>query len=830
MIAKHTPRTLPPAAMAIAATLAMLASVTVAGAAPVASKFVLSSHFGWEVNKTTGGDICTVASKNECQTGRESSEPGGFSYAEGVAVDNDPASPEYGDVYVADRGNHRVQVLKPNGQFVLMFGWEVNKTKDEVTASQAERNVCTAESKNVCQAGVRGAAAGQFGDAGPASVVVSSVNGDVYVADEVLSQNGFGERVQEFTAEGAWVLEIGKEVNETTKGNLCTQEEVDKGDKCKGPEGQPYNTPYEWSSERGAFNADRSVAVNRLAVGGPEDLLYVGDEHRVQEFNTESGAWKGEISLKSISEEPEMDVVALAVDATGDVYLAYNDLAVAGTTNVVREFDTGGVQTAEFEVPAEPNPPPEDTEIGLNIRALAVDPYGRLAIATEERFWIPSQNSSGDKLSGVLYTASGVKISEFAPPSSRLPGLAFAASDELYLSDGSTDEVQAYAPALFPESVTCSAKSVAATSVVLCGEINANGLSTRGFFDYAPVAGSRTPVLFEGESMAFEAFSATLGGLVPNETYGYEAVAEAEVGGEEVTGKGQEVLFHTATPPPEVPGVPSASDVTNAFALLSASLNPEHAPARYHFEYGPCAVLAGCAGVVETPVEESSLYGNIAAIQETGGLQPDTTYSYRLVADNEHEEAGHVSQGGETVGSEGHFTTAASPVPVAVTGSASAVGSTSAMISGTADPDGQPATYAFELGVYNGASTRFGIVLSGPAGANAGAVAESLPLAGLQPGTTYAYRIVVRSGYGESVGATATFTTEGLTAALAVPTPLQMLAVPNIAFPAEAVGGGSTKKATSKCAKGKRRSRDKCVRVRAKKQGKRVEKSVKHRR
>ena len=59
---------------------------------------------------------------------------------------------------------------------------------------------------------------------------------------------------------------------------------------------------------------------NVLAVGGPEDLLYIGDEHRVQEFKASDGEYKSEIPLASISAEPGSKVVALAVDATGDVY------------------------------------------------------------------------------------------------------------------------------------------------------------------------------------------------------------------------------------------------------------------------------------------------------------------------------------------------------------------------------------------------------------------------------------------------------------------------------------------------------------------------------
>jgi hypothetical protein len=353
---------------------------------------------------------------------------------------------------------------------------------------------------------------------------------------------------------------------------------------------------------------------------------------------------------------------------------------------------------------------------------------------------------------------------------------------------------------------------------VLCGEINANGLKTKGFFDFAPPAGGRTPVAFEGEGTVLEGFSSVVSGLTPNQTYTFNVVAEAEVNGEPVTGSGEQLSFHTATPPPEVAGVPLASNVTASSAVLTASVNPEHAPARYHFQYGPCPVLSGCSGVAVTGDQESSTSGSIAAIQEATALQPQATYSYRLVAENRHEEAGGVHQGGETAGAEGHFTTGASPVPVAVTGGASGVGATSAVISGVVNPDGQPAVYAFELGVYNGASTQFGVVFSGAAGASSTPVAESLGLSGLQPGTTYAYRIVVRSGYGQSVGATLAFTTAGLPSLLSSPTPLPMLAIPAIAFPGETTTGAPAKKHTVvKCKKGRKLRHGKCVKAKGKK-------------
>ena len=68
---------------------------------------------------------------------------------------------------------------------------------------------------------------------------------------------GFGYRVQEFTATGTWVLEIGKEVNETKKTNLCTEREVEtESVKCQGPALTPVGSSAS-TTEHGAFNPDQ---------------------------------------------------------------------------------------------------------------------------------------------------------------------------------------------------------------------------------------------------------------------------------------------------------------------------------------------------------------------------------------------------------------------------------------------------------------------------------------------------------------------------------------------------------------------------------------------
>lgn len=171
-----------------------------------------------------------------------------------------------------------------------------------------------------------------------------------------------------------------------------------------------------------------------------------------------------------------------------------------------------------------------------------------------------------------------------------------------------------------------------------------------------------------------------------------------------------------------------------------------------------------------------------------------------------------------------------SVLPRAVTGGVSAVTATSAVVAGEVDPDGEPATFVFELGVYDGASTRYGIVFSGSAGGGVGLVPETLSLTGLQPGTAYAFRIGIESGYGAMVGEPHTFTTDGVPAILSTPPVLPALVTPPIVFPAastEVVSGRSSrltraqklKRALGACRKKPKHKRVACERDARKKYG-----------
>jgi len=85
-----------------------------------------------------------------------------------------------GNLWVADSTNNRIEEFNEKGEFVLTFGRDVNKTKVEAGASEAEKNVCTAASGNVCQAGVIGSTNGQL--KAPQGIAATS-GGNLWISD-----------------------------------------------------------------------------------------------------------------------------------------------------------------------------------------------------------------------------------------------------------------------------------------------------------------------------------------------------------------------------------------------------------------------------------------------------------------------------------------------------------------------------------------------------------------------------------------------------------------------------------------------------------------------
>jgi len=96
------------------------------------------------------------------------------------------------------------------------------------------------------------------------------------------------------------------------------------------------------------------------------------------------------------------------------------------------------------------------------------------------------------------------------------------------------------------------------------------------------------------------------------------------------------------------------------------------------------------------------------------------------------------------------------PIPIATTGSATSVTHDSATLNGTVNPNGLSTTYCFEYGT----TTSYGTTTpSTDAGDGTSNVPVSDDLTGLDPDTTYHFRIVAENSAGTSYGVDQTFTT-----------------------------------------------------------------------
>ncbi|HEY6729756.1 MAG TPA: SGNH/GDSL hydrolase family protein [Solirubrobacterales bacterium] len=130
------------------------------------------------------------------------------------------------------------------------------------------------------------------------------------------------------------------------------------------------------------------------------------------------------------------------------------------------------------------------------------------------------------------------------------------------------------------------------------------------------------------------------------------------------------------------------------------------------------------------------------------GLQPSTSYHYRLTAWNSEDEV---------TGGSGSFTTkAACTKPTVTTNVAGSITDTSALLSGSVNPNGCQTTSKIEWGPSSN-PTAYPNVVNGPSGATNFNVSHTA--SGLQPNTGYHYRISATNQTGTTPGPDKVFTT-----------------------------------------------------------------------
>jgi hypothetical protein len=180
---------------------------TLSGGGASAVTTTLQSGGSFEICVPANGDVCTKGQQGGNHPGQLQNLTGGIAVD---AADN---------VYVFEAFNNvdnfgaplngegpafRVQKFDSGGNFLAMWGGDVNKTKVGEGGTEAERNLCTktqVEGGDVCGIGVPGTGKGQFGPgfAFHAKIAVGPT-GSIFIGDI--------ERIQEFTPAGAFVGEL----------------------------------------------------------------------------------------------------------------------------------------------------------------------------------------------------------------------------------------------------------------------------------------------------------------------------------------------------------------------------------------------------------------------------------------------------------------------------------------------------------------------------------------------------------------------------------------------------------------------------------------------
>jgi hypothetical protein len=502
------------------------------------------------------------------------------------------------DVYVTDQLNHRVERFGPAGEFLLMFGKEVNLTKVLAAAPEAEQNVCTAVSFDTCQVGTSTVSPGGFSF--PASISVDNSSGeskgDVYVADGA----GF---VSKFDSAGNLISSWASKGALNGSGVSAV---VNEGRIIKGP----------------------FVGLTGLAVDTSGNVWVADGNRQMFEFRQDASFINGWIR-DAVGGE-----AGIAVDSEDNVYV----------NSDIRKLVSAGNEIGPILA----------VNSGLTATGLTVDPthdelYADIGEgSTSTSFGIQRYASSCHPLPLGNPDATGcTPVESFGSNHlSNSKGLAIdpgTPADTLYVAENPSyhgGEVAVFSVETVPDVSTLKATGFTSGYATLNGSVNPSGVELKAGLEgcrfewgetetYGNVAACDQSAVQIGSGLSPVEVSATITGLQQGKTYHFRLLAgnandvnslidEPSQGGDLAFGP---------------PAIESTSAVTVAAngATVQAQVNPNNVDTRVRVEYG------SEAGVYDHSTPEAALgadgTGELVPFQ-LSGLTPNTVYHYRVVAEN----------------------------------------------------------------------------------------------------------------------------------------------------------------------------------------------------
>ena len=459
----------------------------------------------------------------------------------------------------------------------------------------------------------------------PQGIAVDQTTGHVYVT------NQGNRRVEKFDSAGNFVLAFGRDVappNGGTGLETCTTAETTclQGDTGSGV---------------GQFG----TTMGHLAIDPRNGEVVVADQanRRVQRFNS-SGASPSAFGTagSGIGQFASGQPTRVAVDSGGSVYTVEST-----STRRVQKFNPAGTSAGVFA--------PDHASGTSDATAptdVAVNPANDNVLVTK-----PASATVSERRVLELNLAGGLvdthAINAGLPAAN---GLALdRTSGRIYLSTGTSVGPRVFVVGtVTPPTVTMApVTEFDATSATFTGTVNPGGgqLITFYRFEYSDDGGAtwqRVPAADEpvGNGSSDEMVSEQADPIEPNTEYRARLVATREFAGGTATSTPVQ-SFRTNAAPPGITGV-GAREITDTTALLAAQIDPNRSHTTYRFEYGTdtgygstTAVDNAGSGATFVPVSKALT-----------GLQPATTYHFRLVA---------TSAAGESGGPDRTFTTAANP-------------------------------------------------------------------------------------------------------------------------------------------------------------------------
>ncbi len=482
--------------------------------------------FGWGVADGESEELQTCTTK--CFKGLKGSGAGEFDRNEGIALDNDPLSLSHGDIYVLDQANNRVQKFGANGEFLRMFGGEVN--------ASTKGDICPASEAAFCKAGVKGATPGRFEALNGRSIAVDPASATVYVGDQ--------NRVQHFSEEGAPESEVplagvGRIQNlalDSVKDlylHASSQEGVHKYD----PTGKELGTP----RDQAGFGEGLAIAI------GPGDRLFVNDFREL----TATGN-----HILTFDAEGEQTASFDAGDPVrnGERGIAYNPLTKAiyvlngGAVRLVTAPPPGPFVLLGSESVSEVGPTSATLCASINPEGPEVSKY-HFEYGSTSAY---TNSTLEAELSGGPFEDQHVcaQVTGLSPSGS----YHFRAVGENAAKEVGVGADQSFSslPAVSIEAT--SASEVDATSARLEAQLNPHGLPSEYHFEYdtSPYLegqgphGVKVPIPEgdAGEGVSETTVSNPIGELTPQSTYHYRVIAHNALG----TVSGPERSFTTEGP------------------------------------------------------------------------------------------------------------------------------------------------------------------------------------------------------------------------------------------------------------------------------------------